>query len=479
MERFGAAGATGGPGSGAGWYAVAPAWGPTEDETLRIVCIGGGPASLFFSILMRKAYPDADVSVYERNRADDTFGWGVVFSDETLGNIEEADPESLARIRANFAYWGDIDTYVHDERVRSTGHGFCGLARKRMLEILHERARALGVLLRFEHEIDDFERYLDADLVVAADGVNSVVRERWAEHFRPHIEWGKARFTWLGTTKPLDAFTFIFRENEHGLFQVHAYPFEADRSTFIVECHEEVWRRAGLDQATEEQTVTYMEALFGDHLEGHRLLTNRSIWRSFPTIRCERWHHENVVLLGDAVAHGALLDRLGHEARNGGRHRARGRVPRPSGEGRTDRPRGLRGRALARRPQAAEGRRDEPDLVREHRALPPPTAAALHLQPDDALEADHVRQPGGPRPGAGGGRHGGLRGAPRRARDRPTASPRPRCSPRSAWVRSRSPTAWSSRRCASTRRWTGSSATGTSSTSVRWPWAARASSSAR
>ncbi len=274
---------------------------PREGETLRIVCIGGGPASLFFSILMRKAYPETEITVYERNRADDTFGWGVVFSDETLGNIEAADPESLAEIRANFAYWDDIDTYIHDEVVRSTGHGFCGLARKRMLEILHDRARDLGVELVFEHDIEDFEAYLDADLVVAADGVHSQVRDRWAEHFRPTIEWGKARFTWLGTTQPLDAFTFIFRENEHGLFQVHAYPFEEGRSTFIVECHEDTWRRAGLENATEEETVAYMAALFADHLEGHALLTNRSIWRSFPLIRCERWHHENVVLLGDAV----------------------------------------------------------------------------------------------------------------------------------------------------------------------------------
>ena len=268
---------------------------------MRIVSIGGGPAGLYFAILMKKASPEAEITIYERNRPDDTFGWGVVFSDETLSNFEEADPETYRAITREFAYWGDIETFYGDTCVRSTGHGFCGMARKKLLQLFHERCRELGVELRFEEDVDDLERFRDADLVLAADGVNSQVREHYADHFRPDIRWGSCRFTWLGTTKRFEAFTFIFRENEHGLFQVHAYPFQDDRSTFIVECHEDTWRRAGLDKATEEDTVAYCKELFADHLEGYELLTNRSIWRSFPTIKNATWHHGNVVLVGDSA----------------------------------------------------------------------------------------------------------------------------------------------------------------------------------
>jgi anthraniloyl-CoA monooxygenase len=268
---------------------------------LRIVCAGGGPAGLYFSILMRRAFPTAEITVHERNRPDDTFGWGVVFSDETLGNFEAADPESYAAITRSFATWGDIETWYADTCVRSTGHGFCGLSRKRLLQIFHERCRALGVDLRFESEIGRLEDAGPADLVLAADGLNSVLRRQFETHFEPRIEWGSARFCWLGCTKHLEAFTFIFRASEHGLFQVHAYPFEQDRSTFIVECHEDTWKRAGLHEATEAETVAYCEALFADHLDGHELLTNRSIWRSFPTVSNSRWHHGKLVLIGDAA----------------------------------------------------------------------------------------------------------------------------------------------------------------------------------
>lgn len=268
---------------------------------MRIACLGGGPAGLYFAILMKKAFQDADITVFERNRPDDTFGWGVVFSDETLGNFEAADPESFAAIRESFAYWTDIETYYGGTCVRSTGHGFCGLARRRLLQIFHERCRALGVKLEFLREIPDDSALPGYDLILAADGINSAVRARHAAHFRPSLDWRKAKFTWLGTTLPLRAFTFVFRENEHGLFQVHAYPFQPDLSTFIVECHEDVWRRAGLDRASEDETVAYCEKLFAEDLGGHRLLSNRSVWRTFPTVRCERWSHENVVLVGDAV----------------------------------------------------------------------------------------------------------------------------------------------------------------------------------
>ncbi len=268
---------------------------------MKIVSIGGGPAGLYFGILMKKLEPRCEITVYERNKSDDTFGWGVVFSDETLGQFEAADPESYAAITASFKYWRDVETFYRGTRTVSTGHGFAALSRRHLLEILHERCRALGVELLFEHEVTDPKAHTGADLVLGADGVSSLVRERWAEHFRPHLDHRACRFCWLGTTKPLSAFTFIFQPSPHGLFQVHAYPFEGGLSTWIVECRDEVWRRAGLEQASEEETVAFCEELFRDHLDGHRLLTNRSLWRVFPTVRCESWHHENVVLMGDAA----------------------------------------------------------------------------------------------------------------------------------------------------------------------------------
>jgi anthraniloyl-CoA monooxygenase len=268
---------------------------------MKIVCIGGGPAGLYFAILMRKTFPDSHIRVLERNRPDDTFGWGVVFSDETLGVFEEADAESYAKITANFKYWRNIETHQGGECVVSTGHGFAALSRKKLLLILQERCREVGVELEFEREVGGVGEFADADLIVAADGVNSAIRERYTEHFGARLDWRKCKFCWLGVDKPLDAFTFIFKDTPHGLFQVHAYPFEAGLGTWIVECHEETWRRAGLDQVQEEDTVTFCQELFEEHLDGHRLLTNRSLWRSFPTVRCETWHRGNLVLLGDAA----------------------------------------------------------------------------------------------------------------------------------------------------------------------------------
>jgi anthraniloyl-CoA monooxygenase len=269
---------------------------------MDIVSLGGGPAGLYFSILMKKAFPDARIRVFERNRADDTFGWGVVFSEETLSHFGEADRESYDAIRGAFAYWDDIETYYGGTCVTSTGHGFCGMSRRRLLEILQARCRSLGVELEFQREVASADEFRGAaDLVVACDGVNSAVRTQFADTFRPDVRWGKAKFTWLGTTRPLRAFTFHFKTNAHGLFQVHAYPFEKGLSTWIVECREETWRAAGLDTATEEETVRYCEELFASELDGHRLLTNKSLWRTFPTIRCATWRHENVVLVGDAA----------------------------------------------------------------------------------------------------------------------------------------------------------------------------------
>ena len=268
---------------------------------MNIACVGGGPAGLYFAILMKKSDAAHDVTVIERNRADDTFGFGVVFSDATLESLQEADPETHAEITRAFAHWDDIDIHYQGQVITSTGHGFSGLSRRTLLDVLQRRCAALGVRLRFETEVDDLAPYAGADLVVAADGVNSWVRGRLAEHVQPRVEWRPNRFVWLGTAFPFPAFTFIFKETAHGLWRVHAYRYDADTSTFIVETTEETWRRAGLDRADEPATVAFCERLFARELGGHHLLSNRSLWRSFPLVRCGRWHHDNVVLLGDAA----------------------------------------------------------------------------------------------------------------------------------------------------------------------------------
>lgn len=268
---------------------------------MKVVSIGGGPAGLYLGILLKRARPDWSVRVLERNRPDDTFGFGVVFSDATLDNLATADPESYRAITESFAHWDDIDVHFRGRVLTSTGHGFSGLGRQRLLTILQERCRALGVELRFETEVESVAEAGDADLVVLADGVNSSLRDQHADRFEPDIDWRPNRFVWLGTTFPFRAFTFYFKQSAHGVFRVHAYRYAPDSSTFIVECTEDTWRRAGLDQASEAETVAYCERLFAEELAGHRLLENRSVWRSFPTVRNRRWHHERLVLLGDAA----------------------------------------------------------------------------------------------------------------------------------------------------------------------------------
>jgi anthraniloyl-CoA monooxygenase len=268
---------------------------------VRIVSIGGGPAGLYFAILMKKADPAHDITVLERNRPDDTFGFGVVFSDATLTTFAEADRPTWEAITRAFAHWDDIDIHYQGQVLTCTGHGFAGLSRRRLLDILHRRAADLGVRLRFSTEVADPAAFADADLLVGADGVNSTVRARWAEHFGPRLDWRPNRFVWLGTTYPFAAFTFLFKESEHGLWRVHAYRYDDRHSTFILECTEETWRRAGLEAASEADTAAFTERLFARELQGHRILTNRSLWRNFPTVRTERWHWANVVLLGDAA----------------------------------------------------------------------------------------------------------------------------------------------------------------------------------
>ncbi len=266
-----------------------------------MVAIGGGPAGLYFGILMKQAFPAIGIEIFERNRPDDTFGFGVVFSDETLSFFDEADPVSATAIRAGFRTWNEIETRFRGERIVSTGHGFAAIARAKLLAILQQRAQSLGCEIHYESEVAAGAALPQADLVIGCDGVNSFVRERFAAELEATIDWRPNRFSWLGADFALPAFTFIFEPTAHGLFQVHAYPFAAGRSTWIVECSEETWRRAGLDSASEAESLEFCQRLFEHHLDGHRLLSNRSLWRQFPTVRCGRWHHRNVVLLGDAA----------------------------------------------------------------------------------------------------------------------------------------------------------------------------------
>jgi len=268
---------------------------------MKIAVVGGGPSGLYFAILMKRADASNEIVVFEQNLPGDTFGFGVVFSDATIVEVEAADVETYAAITDHFVRWDDIDVHYGGEVIRSTGHGFSGMSRQTLLTVLQEQAAALDIDVRFQTAVTDLASLGGYDLVVGADGVNSKVRELAAERFEPSFDWRPNRFVWLGTDKPLPAFTFYFRENEHGLWRVHAYQYEPGHSTFIVECTEDSWRAAGMDRASEEETLAYCEALFSEELDGHALIPNKSVWRSFPTIRCGAWSADNVVLIGDAV----------------------------------------------------------------------------------------------------------------------------------------------------------------------------------
>ena len=272
----------------------------------RIVCVGGGPAGLYSAILFKKSLPDACIEVIERNRPDDTFGWGVVFSDKTMAGFRDVDRESHDAITNSFYHWDDIEVHFRGEKLRSGGHGFCGIERKRLLNILQQRAASLGVLQTFEREVDSEAPWADADLIVAADGVNSRTRARHAAQFHPNIDVRKCRFMWLGTRQKFPAFTFAFEQTPHGWFQIHAYQFSDNLSTVIVETREETWQAHGLDRFDTEQSIAFCEQLFGKYLDGHALLSNAqhlrgSAWLNFNRVLCERWYHGNIVLIGDAA----------------------------------------------------------------------------------------------------------------------------------------------------------------------------------
>ena len=270
---------------------------------MKVSIVGAGPAGLYLAILLKHDDPSHQVTVYERNRLEDTFGFGVVFSDETLENVGEADPETNQAMAAAAARWEDIEIHYRGTVMRSTGHRFSGVERRTLLELLAGRAQAIGVQVHWRQEIRALSDcgLPGADLIVAADGAGSVIRDGLSDRFQPQLDWRRNRFVWLGTTRPFPAFTFYFKDSPAGLWRTHAYQYAPGRSTFIVEAREETWQASGLDQNDEPATAAYLERLFTDELLGHSLLTNRSIWRRFPTVRNARWHSGNVVLLGDAA----------------------------------------------------------------------------------------------------------------------------------------------------------------------------------
>jgi len=277
---------------------------------MNIICLGGGPAGLYFAISMKLRDPAHSLTVLERNRASDTFGWGVVLSDDALSRMQVNDPKSTAAIRANFAYWDDIAVVHRGTRTVSGGHGFAGIGRKALLGLLQQRACELGVELKFQTDFKSAEAYRHTcDLVVASDGANSVIRQEYAHVFKPDVDLRRCKYVWLGTHQKFDdAFAFIFEPTEHGWVWAHVYQFDADTATFIVECSSETWQRWGFESMSKEETVATCQRIFAAHLGGHDLMSNAAhlhgsaVWAQFKRVICERWYHDNVVLMGDAAA---------------------------------------------------------------------------------------------------------------------------------------------------------------------------------
>ena len=270
---------------------------------MNVHVVGGGPAGLYFAILMKKAWPQTRITVFERNKPDDTFGFGVVFSDQTLTGFEAYDLETYRQIVGHFSYWDDIAIHFRGAQFRIGGNGFCGTSRTMLLKILSRRAYSLGIDIKYGSEADPLKATTrGADLVVAADGINSRTRELFKDKFKPSIELRPNHFAWMGSKRPMDAFNFFFKETPHGIFIAHCYQYQPGRSTWVMETDPETFKRAGLDKMDETASAHFLEGVFADELAGHKLITNRSLWRNFPTIRCEKWTAENIVLIGDAKA---------------------------------------------------------------------------------------------------------------------------------------------------------------------------------
>ena len=269
---------------------------------MKIAIIGGGPGGLYFSILTKKAMPDCQIDIYERNKPDDSFGFGVVFSDETLGEFLKRDMQSYELIRSKFAYWDDIIIARDGEKVNIAGNGFCGCSRKTLLQLLQQRCLEEGVNLHFEQNVDDLSQYKDADIILASDGIASGVRTKFQKEFGTKIVLKKNRFVWLGSTKPLDAFTYFFRTTPHGTIVAHSYQYQEGMSTWIFECSDETWEKHGFEVTNETDTITKIAEIFKEELDGHPLISNKSHWRQFPHVTNENWYHDNIVLLGDAKA---------------------------------------------------------------------------------------------------------------------------------------------------------------------------------
>ena len=409
---------------------------------MRVLCIGGGPAGLYLALLLKKADARNVVRVVERNRPGDTFGWGVVFSDQTLDNLAAADPETARDIADSFNHWDDIDVHFKGRTITSGGHGFCGIGRKRLLNILQARCAALGVELVYDTDVADdvaAAREFDADVVIASDGLNSRIRTRYADTFQPDIDHRRCRFVWLGTRQRFPAFTFAFVHTPHGWFQAHAYQYDAETSTFIVETPEDTWRAAGLETMSQEEGIAFCEKLFAPYLAGHPLMSNAShlrgsaIWIRFPRVVCRKWVHWNewdgkrvpVILAGDAAhtAHFSVgsgtklaledaiaLARALADADN---------LPAALATYEADRARGSA--------EDPECRAQFDRVVRERRALLGVRGGAIRLQPAHAQPAHFPREPAPARQGLRR-RHGVLVFG-----DAPAASPRRcrRCSRRS------------------------------------------------
>ena len=441
---------------------------------MRIAVIGGGPGGLYFAALAKQLGPDHEISVWERNAADDTFGFGVVFSDETLGGIAHADPVIHDQMEREFARWDDIDVHYRGEVVTSGGHGFAALGRKRLLEILQRRCADLGVDVHFSSTAPEVEQLSgDYDLVVAADGVNSLVRTKYADQFQPTLDVRRCRYMWLGTDKVFEAFTFDILETPHGVMQMHGYPFDAHGSTFIVEMHDDVWRRAGFDKVpahdlapgeSDEASVAAVRELFAARARrprgpGQQLALGQLHHRPQRAL-VPRQHRA----ARRRRPHRSLLHRLRHQAGHGGRAlpgRLPARVARPDG-----RPRGVRAGAQGRgRLHPARGP-GEPGMVREPGPVHPSAPDAVRLQHPHPQSPDHLRQPAAARPGV---HRPGGRVVRRRLSWRPGTAPgrrARRCSRRSGSGSSTWPTGSSSHPWTCTSRRTACRATSTSSTSA-------------